>query len=118
MRVDVSRHRSRPYEADSAHLRVLQQNVHRRLGAIHQIQHARGKSDGIDQLKDALHGERHFFGRLQDERIPAGNRIRQKPERNHRRKIEGRDCGYHSQWLPDHDLVNPARYVFQVVALH
>ena len=97
---------------------MFQQNVHRRLRPIHQVQHAGRHSDGVDQLENTLHGERHFFRGLQDERIPAGNRIRQEPERNHCRKIKGCDRGHNSQRLADHDFVNPARYVFEVVALH
>ena len=97
---------------------MFQQNVHRRLRAIHQVQHARRKSDSIHQLENTLHGERHFFRGLQNERIPTGNRIRQEPERNHCRKIKGCDRGHNSQRLADHDFVDPARHVFEVVALH
>ena len=97
---------------------MLQQRVHRCLVAVDQVQHARGQLQRFHQLEGALHRQRNFFRRLQNESISAGDRVGQKPEGNHRRKIERRDRRRHSQRLPNHHLVNAGRHVLQVVSLH
>ena len=72
----------------------------------------------IQQLKCPPHGERHTFRRLQDESIAAGDCVREKPERDHRREIEWRDRCHNAKWLADHHFVDTASHVLQVVTLH
>ena len=72
----------------------------------------------LKQFEDTPHGEGHAFRRLQNKSISTSDGVGQEPERDHARKIEWHDCGDHSKRLPDHGLIDSARHVFEVVALH
>ncbi len=43
---------------------MLQNPIHRFLGAIDQIHHTLWETNLLDELEDELHGHRHFFGGL------------------------------------------------------
>ena len=117
-RVDVAGYRSGTDKADGTHPRIVNQCVDRDLAAIHQVYDALGQPRFFDQFIDVPHRQRDALRRLQDEGIPRRNRIGQKPERNHARKVERHDRSRHTQRLADHHLVDAARDIFQVVALH
>ena len=47
-----------------------------------------------------------LLGRLQDERVPAGDRVREHPHGYHRREVERRDPGHHAERLPEREHVD------------
>src|SRR4026207_1276253 len=49
-----------------------------------------------------------LLGRLQDERVAAGDRRCEHPHRDHRREVERRDPGHDAERLPDLVDVDPA----------
>ena len=51
-------------------------------------------------------------------RVAAGDRVGQEPERDHRREVERRDGRDDAERLADHELVDAAGDVLEVVALH
>ena len=86
--------------------------------AVHEIDHTFWQTSFFEQFKCAAHRQRHALGRLQNERISASDGVRQKPIRDHRRKIEWRDSRYDAERLANLHFVDARRDVFQVVALH
>ena len=97
---------------------MLKQRIDRLLAAVHKIDNALRQTGLRKQFESVPHGQRHPLRWLQHQRIPAGDCIRQKPERNHPGKIEWRNRGNNSERLTDHSFVNSARDIFEVVALH
>ncbi len=51
-------------------------------------------------------------------RVAAGHGIRQEPERDHAREVEGGDDHGHAQRLADHVFVDPAGNIFGKIAQH
>ncbi len=97
---------------------MIEERIDGDLGAVHQIHHALGNTALLQQFEGVFHGQGHALRRLYDKRVAAGDRVRQEPERNHAREIEWDDGGNHAQRLADHNLVDSAGHVFEVVALH
>ena len=60
---------------------------------------------------------RVVLGRLQDERVAAGDRDREHPHRHHRREVERRDAGAHADRLADRPGVDVGADVLAVLAL-
>ncbi len=116
--VNVPRNRRRTDKADRSHRWMIDQRIDSNLASIDQIGHAFGQSRLLQQFESEFHGERHALRGLDDQSVPAGNRVRQKPERDHARKIKCRDRRHHAQRLPNHSLVDAARHIFQVITLH
>src|SRR5437868_5842914 len=116
--IHVPSHGCGTNKTDSADLGMIEERIDDGLAAIDQVQHAFRQPDLIHQFEYPPHGERHPLRGLQDKRISGGDRVRQKPERNHSRKIKRNDCGDYTQRLPDHSFVDASSHVFQVVALH
>ena len=116
--VHMPGHRRRADETDGAYLRMIAKRVDHLAPAINQIHHALGQAGFLEQFERAPHRKRDALGRLEDERVAASDRVRQKPINDHRREIEGRDGRDHTQRLADLDFVHARRYVFQYMALH
>jgi hypothetical protein len=70
----------------------------------------------LEQLEHPLLGERHLFGRLDDEGVAADDGERQEPERHHGRKIERGDGRGDPDRLPHHGAVDAGGDVLQAVA--
>src|SRR5215831_9445834 len=117
-RVNVFRDGGRADETDGAHCRMIEQRIDRNFAAVHQVDHALRNAGFFQQFEGKLHGERDAFRRLDDQRVPTGDGIRQEPERNHPWKIKRSHGSDYAEWLTDHDLVDAPRHIFQVVALH
>ena len=96
--VDVLGHLRRADERDRVDAGVVEQAVHDVDRAVHEVDDAVGKPAGlVDQVEEELLGQRHLLGRLQHERVPAGDRERQEPERHHRREVERHDRRAHAR---------------------
>ena len=117
-RVHMPRHRRAAHKSYRVHKRMIQNRIDRHRPAIHQIDHSFGQLKLVQQIKHALHCHRAALGRLQNECVAACQRIWQIPKCNHAGKIERRDRGAYAHGLPDHVLVNAARNVLRVIALH
>ena len=105
--VDVARDRRRSHEADGRDVWMLEDRVDRDLVAVHDVEHAVGQAGFLQQLRDVDGRGRVLLGRLEDERVPAGDRRRPHPHGHHRREVEGRDPGHDAERLPDRVDVDP-----------
>ena len=72
----------------------------------------------LDKFEGALHGEGNALAGLEDHGVAGGDSVRKKPEGNHGREIESGDGGDDAERLANHDFVNAAGDVFEVITLH
>jgi hypothetical protein len=80
---------------------VLKDPVHGHLVALDDREDA-GRDAGLrEQLGQEERGRRVLLRRLEDERVPAGDRGTEHPHRHHAREVERRDPGDHAQRLAD-----------------
>ena len=89
--VDVLGHRRRPDEGDAGDVLVLDDAVHDVARAVDHVHDAGRQLISSMQLEEAVLREGHLLARLHDDRVPRGDRVRQKPERHHRREVVRRD---------------------------
>ena len=73
--------------------------------------------DLIDQLEDAVGRERILLGGFEHEGVAADERIRQEPERDHRREVERCDCRDDTYGLPVQLDVDAVRDALQRLSL-
>ena len=85
--------------------------------AVHQVHDALGQLQLVEQCEHLLHRQRHALGRLDDDGVAAGERVRQEPEGDHPGEVERRDDGGDAEGLADHHLVDAAGDVLGVVPL-
>ena len=114
---DVLGHRRGTDERDGANLGVRQQRVHAFLPAVHHVQHTLGQAGLVQQLDQALAGQRHLLARLQNERVPAGQGQRIHPHRDEGGEVVGTDADADAHRLLDHVAIDAARDVLQDLAL-
>ena len=74
-----------------------------------------GKPGFHQQLAQPHRRQRHFFRRLQHERVAAGDRDREHPQRHHRRKIERRDADAHADRMPARFAIDVGGDVLQAL---
>ena len=117
-RVDVFCNRRRADEADGAHERMVEQCVDCGLAAVDEIDDAGGQAGFVDQFDKTRRGERNAIARLEHHGIAGSDGVGKEPERDHERKIEGRDDGADAERLAHHDFVDAGRNIFERVALH
>src|SRR5260370_21267092 len=86
--------------------------------AIDEIHDSLGQAGFFQKLESAVHGKGNALGGLQYECVSAGDGVREKPVRNHRREVEGHDGGDDPERLADLHFVRAGRYVLEIVALH
>jgi hypothetical protein len=116
--VHISGNRRRSDKADRFYIGVLEERVNRCFSSYNQIHNSFGNACFVQQFDKAGSRKRDSFGWLQDKCVSARYSVRQKPERNHGWKIERRYGRYHPERLANHNFVNPACRILQVVALH
>ena len=115
--VDVPGDRRAPDEADRRDIRVLQEAVDGHLVALDDREDA-GRDAGLgEQLGEEDRGGRVLLGRLEDERVAAGDRRREHPHRDHGREVEWRDAGDHAERLADLVDVDARRRLLAEAAL-
>ncbi len=90
--VDVPGHGRRADERDRSHQRMRQDRIDAFAVAVDDIQDPLGQPRLHQQLTEPDRRQRYFLRGLQDERVAAGDRDREHPERNHRREVERRDA--------------------------
>ncbi len=115
--VDVAGDRRRPDKADRRDVRVLQDPVHRDLVAMDDVEHAVREAGLLQQLGDVNRRGRILLRRLEDERVAAGDRVREHPHRDHRREVEGSDPDHHAEWLADREDVDASGGLLAEAAL-
>ena len=115
--VDVFRDRRRADERDRANRRMREDRVDGFLVAVHDVEHALGQSRLGEQLGHAQREAGIALGRLQDERVAAGERDGEHPQRHHRGEIERRDAGAHADRLPQRPAVDVAAHVVAELTL-
>ena len=76
-----------------------------------------GRPGLLQQLGQQQRRRRIALGRLQHERVAAGERHREHPHRHHRREIERRDAGDDAQRLAQRPVVDAAADVVGELAL-
>ena len=116
--VDQPRHRRGADERDGVDARVVEDALNDLASTVHQIDHPGRKAQRVEHLERDLLSQRHLLRRLEDERVAAGDRERQEPERDHRREVEGHDGGAHAHRLADRLAVHAARHVLEHPPLH
>ncbi len=72
----------------------------------------------VDQVEDELLGEGHLLGGLEHERVAAGDREGQEPERHHHREVERTDGRADPHRLADGFAVDGRGDVLEHPALH
>ena len=99
--VDVLRDRGRADEADGRDVGVLEDAVDRDLVAVDDVEDAVRQPRLLQQLTEIDRCGRVLLGRLEDERVPAGDGVGEHPHRHHRREVEWRDACCHAERLAD-----------------
>ena len=77
-----------------------------------------GMPASTQQFGAARRRQRDLFGRLEDERVAAGDGERVHPHRHHGGKVERRDSGADAQRLAHGTRIDAARNVVQGIAHH
>ena len=96
---------------------MLEQRVDRHLVAVHDVEDAVGHARLGEQLGREHRGRRILLGRLEDEGVPARERRRPHPHRDHRGEVERRDPGDDAERLADRVDVDPGRGLLREAAL-
>ena len=86
--------------------------------ADHQVDDPGRQARFLKQFKEKARCKRDPLRRLEDEGISGGNRVGEKPQRDHGRKIEWSDGRGDAERLTNHHFVDACGDVFKVVALH
>ncbi len=100
------RHWRRADERDGLDLRRCEEGLHRLPRSVHHIQHAGGESCFLEDLGQADRTQRRPLRRLQDKGIPRHDCQGHHPQRDHDRKVEGRNTGHHAQGIAIQILVH------------
>ena len=109
--VDVARDRRRADERHGGDVRVGEDRVDRDLVAVDDVEDA-VRDPGLGQeLGQEVRRGRVLLGRLEDERVAAGDGRREHPHRHHRREVERRDAGHDPERLADLVDVDAARHL-------
>src|SRR5208283_227992 len=99
--IDMLGHWRRSYETDRADRGMVAKGIHSCSASVQQIYDTLWQLGFLNDFDHALHCQRNAFRGLKHEGVPAGDRVGQKPKRNHRGKIEGSDGSNYAQWLAD-----------------
>src|ERR1051326_3507438 len=81
--------------------------------AVNEIQDAFRQSRFLEQFDNEHDSQRNFFARLQDKGVPARQRQREHPHRNHRREIERRDPDTNAERLQQRLAIDAPRQIFE-----
>ena len=91
--------------------------VDRDLVAVDDVEHAVGQAGLLEQLGDEHRRARVLLGRLEHERVAAGDRVGEHPHRDHRREVERGDPGHDTERLADREDVHAGRDLLAETAL-
>ena len=115
--VDVAGDRRGADERDGLDVGVLEHAIDRHLVALDDVEDAVGNAGLVEQLGEEQRRRRVLLGRLEDERVPAGDGVGEHPHRHHRREVEGRDAGDDAERLADLVDVDAGADLLRVAAL-
>ncbi|OLE17654.1 MAG: hypothetical protein AUG88_06265 [Actinobacteria bacterium 13_1_20CM_4_68_12] len=96
---------------------MLEDRVDRDLVAVDDVEDAVRDTGLLQQLSRVDRRRRVLLGRLEDERVAAGERRRPHPHRDHGREVERRDPRADADRLPDRIDVDPGRGLLGEAAL-
>ena len=116
-RVDVLRDRRGPDERHGLDVGMMQDGVHRFLVSVDDVEHAVRQAGFLEQLGEPDAGGRILLRRLEHERVPAGQRHREHPHRDHGREVERRDARADADRLQARVGVDAAADRLGVIAL-
>ena len=116
--VDVPGDRRGADEAHGRDVRVLEDPVDRDLVALDDVEHAVRDAGLLEQLGQVDRGRGVLLRGLEDERVPARDRVPEHPHRDHRREVERGDPGDDAERLADQVDVDAAGGLLGVAALH
>ena len=102
-----------PTNEIAATLRMVEQRVDALAVAVDDVEHAVRQPGFRQQLAQPHRRERHLLRRLQDERVAAGDRDREHPQRHHERKVVRRDADADADRVADRFGVDVAGDVRQ-----
>src|SRR6516162_7539407 len=105
-------------EADGTDGRVITECVDDFLAAVNDVDHSFREARLFEEFVDTTHAQWHALAGLEHEGVAAGNRVGEKPERNHCGKVEGSNGSDDAKRLADKHFVDAGGDVFKVVALH
>ena len=97
---------------------MVEQRVDGFTPAVNHLHDRWRETRGLEQFEDPSRCNRHTFGGFQQETIAGGDRVRQEPERDHAREIEGRDRRHDPQRLADQMLIDARRDVLVIASVH
>ena len=115
--IHVPRDRRRADKTHCANRRVVENRIDGIARTVHQVDNALRKAGLFNQPEQRLHRHRNFFRGFHDAGIAAGQRVGQKPHRDHRREVERTDDGGDSDRLANHEFVNARGDVLRVISL-
>ena len=101
--VDRLRHGRRADEGNRLDMRVGDEPFADFLAPLHHADDARRQAGIGEHLHESGAGERCLLGRLEEERVPAGDGDRHHPQRNQGREIERRNADHHTHRFADGD---------------
>ena len=116
--VDELRDRRRADERDGVDARMVEDPLDHLAAAVDEVDDAGRQVEPVEHLEGDLLRQRDLLGGLEDERVAAGDRERQEPERHHRREVERHDRRAHADRLAHGLGVDVARDVLEDAALH
>src|SRR5262245_62406370 len=93
---------------------MIDQCIHGIFAAVDEVNDAGRKAHAFDQFENAPHRHRSFFGRLQHDGVSARNGIRQKPERDHSRKVKRGDDADNPDGLAYHHFIHTRTDVLEI----
>ena len=96
---------------------MFEQSVHRQLVAVHNIQDSWRKTCFLGQFSNKQRSRRVAFAGFEDERVSGSDRVRDHPQRDHRREVEWRDASNYTEWLTHGVHVDPRGSRFVVRTL-
>jgi hypothetical protein len=107
-RIDRSRRWRRADEADGAYVGVVDQRPRGFSATVHEAHDTWWQVERVEDLEEENGRQRRTLGCLQHERVPARDRIGEKPARDHQGKVERYDGGAHADRLANQHLVDAA----------
>ena len=104
--INMLAHRNRPDKRGGANILVFKQVINLVGTAVNNLHHAFRCTGFFKQLNQTHRGERVALGGFKNKSIAARNGQREHPQRNHRRKIKGRNAQAHADGLYKRISVN------------
>ena len=116
--IDIARDRGAADKTHPTDAGVIEDGIDHRFVAVNDLNDTLWEAGLFDQLHEFAHAHGHFLAGFQNKAIATRYRVGQEPHRHHEREVERRNRRHHAQRLANHVLVDTARDIFVVDALH